>query len=304
VLIPAGDWRESGKFNNKGEDIMANGFSEILVLDNFYQTSSFYPMPVVMVTTVSKSGLTNIGSYSLCFPFGIAEKHYMMLISRGDSNTSLNLLENNPHCSLNFIPYKRKYLKNAVCLGYPGEETEQKLRDCEFTMISSMRMKKEEDDKYPDVIEEAVQVFECTWEKDPAVFNYGYDGGERHFLLKIDHIYMKEKWAKALRKGGKFPILPIDYGYRDSKNFWFSRHFRPYAEPIPKNKGIDINTIMYEVQRMPYKLEWKEEAYAKLAKVPRIFLKRILVSISERAVKEGIEVITPELLDAYNRKRR
>jgi hypothetical protein len=166
-------------------------------------------------------------------------------------------------------------------------------------------MRKEKGDgAYPDVIKEAVQVFECTWENDPTVFNYGYDGGERHFLLKIDHIFMQDKWAKALRKGGRFPSLPVDYGYRDSKNFWFSRHWTPYKEPIPKNKGIDVNTIMYEVQRMPYELEWKDEAYAKLVKVPRIFLKRILISISERAVKEGVKVITPELLDIYNQKRR
>lgn len=281
-----------------------NSFKEVAVLDNFYQTSSFYPMPVVLVSTVSKEGLTNVGSYSLCFPFGIANEHYMMLISRGDSNTSLNLLNNNKHCALNFIPYDRKFLKNAVCLGYPGETTEQKLKDCTFTLESSMRSDKPEGEIFPEIITESIQIFECTYIDDPELFHYGKDGGERHFLLRIDHIYMQDKWARALKKGGKFPRLPIDYGYRDSKNFWFAPHSKPYAEPIPKNKGIDVNTVKYEVQRLPFELEWEEAAYARLVKVPRIFLKRVLTAISERAVKEGVTKVTPELLDGYNKKDR
>lgn len=282
---------------------MAKDFKEIKVLDNFYQTSSFYPMPVVMVSTVSKSGITNIGSYSLCFPFGIAEEHYMMLISRGDSNTSLNLLNNNKHCALNFIPYEKKFLKNAVCLGYPGETTEQKQKDCIFDTIPTMRDDSEKG-VYPDVIADAVQIFECTWINDKEKFHYGGDNGEKHFLLKIDHIFMQEKWADSLRKGSGFPNMPIDYGYRDGKHFWFARHNRPYAEPIPKSKGIDVNSIIYEVQRMPYDLKWQDEAYAKLVKVPRVFLKRVLTSVSERAISEGVKEITPELLDSYNKKSR
>ncbi|HPQ47024.1 MAG TPA: PCP reductase family protein [Clostridia bacterium] len=281
-----------------------NRFSEVAVLDNFYQTSSFYPMPVVLVTTVSENGLTNVGSYSLCFPFGIAGDHYMMLISRGDSNTSLNLLNSNRHCALNFIPYDRKFLKNAVCLGYPGETTEQKLKDCTFNLIPSMRKEKAENETYPEVIGESIQIFECTYIDDPELFHYANDNGERHFLLRIDHIFMQEKWHEALKKGGRFPRLPVDYGYRDSRNFWFAPHSRPYAEPIPKNKGIDVNTIKYEVQRLPFEIEWEEEAYARLVKVPRVFLKRVLVSISERAEKEGVKKITPELLDSYNKKQR
>ena len=34
---------------------------------------------------------------------------------------------------------------------------------------------------------------------------------------------MHQRWREALLKGGEFPRLPIDYGYRDSLNFWFAR---------------------------------------------------------------------------------
>ena len=116
---------------------------------------------------------------------------------------------------------------------------------------------------------------------------------------------MKKRWREALVKGnGRFPSLPIDYGYRDSKYFWFTGHGRPYKEPIPSDKGIDVNSIIYQVQRLPYDLKWEDKAYEKLVKVPRIFLKRVLEAISKRAIEEGIKVITPQLLDEYSKKKR
>ena len=33
---------------------------ELRIVDNFYQTSAFYPMPTVMVATVSENGKTNL----------------------------------------------------------------------------------------------------------------------------------------------------------------------------------------------------------------------------------------------------
>ena len=88
---------------------MKHEFKEVRVLDNFYQTSSFYPMPVILITTYSESGAVNIGPYSLVFPFGIADKHAMMLITRADSNTSLNI-KRTKKAVLNFIPYDKKLL--------------------------------------------------------------------------------------------------------------------------------------------------------------------------------------------------
>jgi flavin reductase (DIM6/NTAB) family NADH-FMN oxidoreductase RutF len=288
----------------KNRRIMKDDFISVSVLDNFYQTSFYYPMPVVMVTTVSEEGDTNIGSYSLCFPFGIAGKHSMMLISRFDSNTAANIRRSGL-AALNFIPYRKDQLANAVRLGYPGQTTEEKLKESRFTLIPSRREEKENGLKYPDIIKEAVQIMECTWQDDPKIFNYNGSSEESHFLLIIDSILMKNKWHNALIKGnGRFPSLPIDYGYRDSKYFWFAGHSRPYREPIPSDKGIDVNSIIYQVQRLPYDLEWEDAAYAKLIKVPRIFLKRVLETISKRAVEEGIKKITPELLDEYNKKRR
>jgi len=48
---------------------MSEKFTEIRILDNFHQTFSFYPMPVVPISTLNEDGSTNLGPYSLCFPY-------------------------------------------------------------------------------------------------------------------------------------------------------------------------------------------------------------------------------------------
>jgi len=279
-------------------------FVDIEVLDNFYQTSSFYPMPVVLCTTLSESGLTNIGAYSLCFPFGISKDHYMMLISRSTSNTAENIRKRKT-IALNFIPYDKAYLKNAVELGYPGETTEKKLEESIFTLIPSTREENggSEAQRFPDIIKESVQVFECTVDES-EIFKYDGPEIEAHFLLRIDKIIMQERYAEYLRDGEGFPTLPVDFGFRDSKQFWFSKHSHPYAEPIPLSKGVNIDAVQYQVERMEGSVKWDPDAYKKLVKVPRIFLKMIISKVNETAEKEGVSVVTPEFLDKVNEKRK
>ena len=36
-----------------------NGFRDLRIVDNFYQTSSFFPMPTTEIGTLSESGQTN-----------------------------------------------------------------------------------------------------------------------------------------------------------------------------------------------------------------------------------------------------
>ena len=279
-------------------------FVDVNIYDNFYQTSSFYPMPVVLCTSVSENGLTNIGSYSLCFPFGISENHYMMLISRGTSNTAENIRKRKT-IALNFIPFDKEMLKNAVELVYPGETTEEKLKESIFTLIPSTRLEDEKtkDLVYPEIIKEAVQVFECTVD-ETDVFKYDGPEIEAHFLLKIDKIVMQERFAEFMKEGERFPILPVDFGFRDSKNFWFSKHSHPYAEPIPKTKKVNTDAIKFQVERMEGNIKWHPDSYKKLVKVPRVFLKMIITKINESAEKENIDLITPEFLDKVNEKRK
>ena len=66
----------------------------------------------------------------------------------------------------------------------------------------------------------------------------------------IDKILMKPEYYDALINGvikNNFPPVPVDYGYRDSTNFWYTQFPRglkkPIAEPIPAPKETDLESI-------------------------------------------------------------
>lgn len=294
---------------------------ELRIVDNFYQTSAFYPMPTVLVSTVSESGQTNIGAYSLCFPYYVAGKDYyaMILECRNSSNTAQNILRTKK-CALNFITDERKYFKEAVRLGFPGETTEEKMKDCLFTLADSRV-----GEGRPQIVEESYQVFECTWDDGlEDAFNdkpgclEGYEPPYRnfngitskfgaHFILKIDKILMHEKYHNSIVHGVKsnnFPRVPVDYGYRDSTNFWYIKHSRPIAEKIPAKDNGDVKSVIYAADRIDPEVKFTEEACAKLTKIPRVFLKAALTQMVEIAKEEGISLIDEKALDVINDKRR
>lgn len=295
-------------------------FKDLRIVDNFYQTSSFFPMPTVLVGTVSENGMTNLGSYSLCFPYYIAgkERYAMLLECRNNSNTAQNILRSKK-VSLNFIPDKRKYFREAVRLGFPGMTTEEKMKDCLFTLKDS-----DLDSDRPKIVSEAFQVFECTWddslenafEDKPGQMD-GYLPPYRnfngitsrygaHFILKIDRILIKPEYYDTIINGVSakgFPLVPVDYGYRDSTNFWYTKFRRPIAEKIQASDG-DVNSVIYAASRIDPDVKFTDEACAKLTKIPRVFLKAALTQMVEIAKSEGITLIDEAAVALINDKRR
>ncbi|MHA1125062.1 MAG: hypothetical protein ACTSO7_12440 [Candidatus Heimdallarchaeota archaeon] len=262
-------------------------------------------MPVVLIGTVAETGQTNLGPYSLCFPFRIAGqgRYAMKLNARSDSNTAMNIVRTGV-CSINFITDDKKYMENCVLLGFPGDTTEEKMEKSKFTLLPSSREEEEREDgvQYPEIVDEAVQVFECSL--DPEI-PYWIDEvtTECHMILRVDKIVLKSKWKKALLEGKGFPALPIDYGYRDNTNFWLTKHSKPYSIGIPESKGVDVSTVRYAADRCDPDVKWTDEACAKIVKVPRIFLGRVVKQITERAKEEGLTEITPEYMDKIRDKR-
>lgn len=303
------------------EDI--NGFKDMRMVDNFYQTSSYFPMPTTEIGTLSENGMTNMGSYSLCFPYYIAGKDYyaMVLCCRNSSNTAKNILRTGK-CSINFIPDNKKYFKEAVRLGYPGETTEEKMKDTIFTLVDGKKAIENPNEKFPKIIQEAFQVFECTWVKEldgaendtvkdeylPPYHNFNGITSEHgaHFILKIDNILMKPRYYNAIIDGVKaceFPQVPVDYGYRDSKNFWYTRFSRPLKEPIPKNKGISLDTVKYAASRIDTEVKFTDEACMKLVKVPRVFLNTVLKGCVAWAKENNVTLIDAKEMDIIQDKR-
>ncbi len=274
--------------------------------DNFYQTSAFFPMPFALVTTVNEDGQTGIGPHALVFPFGIAERHSMLLISRSTSGTARNLRRTG-RCALNFIEFDREALKTVTLLGIPGQSAEEKRKESDFTLIDSPVAENAGDEKYPKILQNAYQVFECTWDRSIALTVPGKSDSQEaqsHFVLAIDDILLKKRLHDMLEEGAGFPSAPIFYGFRNGTAFWFAEHGEPFAITIPENKGTPEQAVLYLANRLDDVVRFTPEACRKLTGIPRPFLKAALTDIIERAKRHGASLIDAELIDHINEERK
>lgn len=308
-------------YNYLEGDILSS-FKDLRIVDNFYQTSAFFPMPTISISTLDEFGNTTIGSYSLCFPYYIAGKDYyaMILECRNSSNTAQNILRTGK-CALNFLEDNKDDFKEIVRLGFPGETSQEKMKNCKFVLE-----KGQSSGVRPQIIKKAYQVFECTW--DSSLENAfedqkkigmleGVEGPYRdfngitskygcHFILKIDKILMKEKFYNAIIDGVKaqnFPHVPVDYGYRDSTNFWYTKFKRPIASKIPRGKEADIESVKYAANRIDDQVKFTEEACKMLVRVPRVFLKAALQGCVKWAKENDVTLITEKHMEIINDKR-
>ena len=139
-----------------------SSFENLRVVDNFYQTSLFFPMPTVVISTLCEDGSTTLGPYSLVQPYYVAGKDYyaMLLSCRNSSNTAQNILRNGK-CAINFVDDKPKTFKECVKLSWPGDKPEDKMPNCQFKLE-----KGQAEGERPMVLTDAIQVIECTWVRE------------------------------------------------------------------------------------------------------------------------------------------
>ena len=304
-----------------------SSFKDLRIVDNFYQTSLFFPMPAVLVSTLSDDGQTNCGAYSLVQPYYVAGKEFyaMLLSCRNSSNTAQNLIKRKK-CAINFFPDDRRYFKEAVRLGWPGDTTAEKMKDFNMTLEDGLRAEEDPDGQYPKVVKESFQVLECTWvdtldgAENDAPLNAGEDhyvlpkyhdfNGVTspygaHFILKIDKILMKERFRNAIVNGVRgrdFPPCPIDYGYRDSKNFWYHKHRGMLAELLPVRKTT-LASVRYAADRIDPTVHFTDDALEMIENVPRIFLPTVLRGCVAWAKENGKSEITAVEMREINDKR-
>ena len=301
-----------------------SSFENLRVVDNFYQTSLFFPMPTVIISTLCPDGTTTLGPYSLVQPYYVAGKDYyaMLLSCRNSSNTAQNILENGK-CALNFIDDKPSTFKEAVKLSWPGDKPSEKMPNCNFRLEKGLLEEENPKEKRPYVLSDAIQVIECTWmrqldgaENDKAGNLDGYEGPYHdfngitskfgaHFILRVDKILMKKKYRDAIINGVKakdFPRLPVDYGYRDSKNFWFHRKSRMRAELLPMRK-TSLESVRYAADRVDDTIKFTDEALETILNVPRVFLSMVLKGCVEWARENNVTLITQEHMKIINDKR-
>lgn len=61
-------------------------------------------------------------------------------------------------------------------------------------------------------------------------------------------------------------MMPVDYGYRDSTNFWYTKFSKPISEKNPEKDG-DVKSVMYAADRIDPEIKFTEGACAKLVKI-------------------------------------
>ena len=300
-----------------------SSFENLRIVDNFYQTSLFFPMPTVVISTLCEDGTTTLGPYSLVQPYYVAGKDYyaMLLSCRNSSNTAQNILRNGK-CAINFVDDKAKTFKECVKLSWPGDKPEDKMPGCAFRLEPGL-IQETTGEKRPLVLSDAIQVIECTWVREldnaandlPGEIN-GYEPPYHdfngitskfgaHFILKVDRILMKKKYHDAIINGVKasdFPHLPVDYGYRDSKNFWFHRSRRMLAELLPMRKQ-SLESVRYAADRADDKVRFTDDALETILNVPRVFLPLVLKGCVDWAKENGVELIDASHMKIINDKR-
>ena len=300
-----------------------SSFENLRIVDNFYQTSLFFPMPTVIISTLCEDGSTTLGPYSLVQPYYVAGKDYyaMLLCCRNSSNTAQNILRNGK-CALNFIDDSPASFKEAVKLSWPGDKPSEKMPKCKFRLEKSL-LEEETGEQRPQVLSDAIEAIECTWmreldgaDKDLPGELSGYEPPYHdfngitskfgaHFILRVDKILMKKKYSDAIINGvksGDFPPLPVDYGYRDSKNFWYHRKTKMRAELLQVRKA-SIESVRYAADRADDKVKFTDEALETILGVPRVFLSVVLKGCVAWAKENNVELITAEHMKIINDKR-
>ena len=301
-----------------------SSFENLRIVDNFYQTSLFFPMPTVVVSTLCEDGSTSLGPYSLVQPYYVAGRDFygMLLQCRNSSNTAQHILRTGK-CAINFITDEPKYFKECVKLSWPGDKPEEKMPKCNFKLEKGQLEEENPADKRPMVLSEAYQVIECTWVREldhaetdqPGCLN-GYEPPYHdfngitskfgaHFILRVDRILMKKKYSDAIINGVRsrdFPHVPVDYGYRDSKNFWYHRHRHMKAELLMVRKA-SLESVRYAADRADDKVKFTDEALETILNVPRVFLPVVLKGCVTWAKENGVTLVTADHMKIINDKR-
>ena len=73
--------------------------------------------------------------------------------------------------------------------------------------------------------------------------------------------------------------------------------------PIPKSKGISLDTVKYAASRIDDKIKFTDEACKRLVKVPRVFLNTVLKGCVSWAKENNVSLITEKEIDIIQDKR-
>ena len=271
--------------------------------DNWYQRSSYLGSTFALITSVDEAGQTNIGPYQLSFPFEVNTGRSWMVISRSTSNTATNV-KRTLKCALNFIEYDKEQIETVLKFGFPGQTTAEKMAYNTFTLIDSPTPGREPDDRHPQIIAEAYQVYECTLDVERINENpILRDSPSAHLLLNIDNILIAEEWLGPLDGSeDKMPHIAMTYGFRGGNTFWFGEPQQAYKLPIP-DMGANHELVHYEANRLDDEVRFTMEACKQLTGIPNNFVRTVLEGIVRQAKARGVTLVDEDFVLALNKER-
>jgi flavin reductase (DIM6/NTAB) family NADH-FMN oxidoreductase RutF len=195
----------------------AASFVSVPLRPRFFQASAFFPLPVVLLSTRGPEGEPNLAPYSLCFPVLSEELHRLTLVVTTASKTAANL-ERTGRVSLNFLEDRPECFE--LCRALSAKvPTAEKMAKNPFELLDSSLEPGLDGTAAPPLVADAEQVFECRL---VSVVRAG-EGEERHFLLEVERVALKPRWAEVLERGGRGPRLAVGYGFRHAGGTWLSR---------------------------------------------------------------------------------
>ena len=77
----------------------------------------------------------------------------------------------------------------------------------------------------------------------------------------------------------------------------------PISMPIPKNKGVGLDSVKYAAGRIDDEVKFTDDACQMLVKVPRPFLNTILKACVKWAKENNVTLITEKEMQIINDKR-
>ena len=102
-------------------------------------------------------------------------------------------------------------------------------------------------------------------------------------------------------------LLALWMGKIDSKTKELCKKIRyekvDFNEPIPKEKGISLDTVKYAASRIDPEVKFTDEACSKLVKVPRVFLNTVLKGCVAWAKENNVTLITEKEMEIIQDKR-
>ena len=230
----------------------------------------------------------------------------MMLVSRASSNTATNLRRTGK-CALNFIEYKREWMEHVVQLGWPGQTPEEKMADVPFAMCKSPTPQFAEDADYPLIMQDAFQVYECVMDGSFEYHPHREAAApliENFFALRVENVLLKESFKNKLDSRQEFPDMPLSYGFRGGKEFWFATHNQPFHIQVPQDKGPDHNRIYYKANKIEPGIRFDEEACKLLTGIPELFLDVVLKGLVDAAKAQGITMIDDAFVKLVEEQRK